>query len=119
MNTNQSYWHGGRGGLQRGAFLLPPVITKARSCSEYGAAGVHRRDKVYVTIDQAVALLYAAAVKNGMIYQCEPIGTLEPDPDCDLPGLSWQCEKARIVRCIKPKKTDIEKARTVLMNSFL
>lgn len=35
-----TYWHGGRPGIQRGAYILPPTITKAPSLSEYGAAGV-------------------------------------------------------------------------------
>lgn len=67
-----TYWHGGRPGIQRGAYLLPPNFTKAPSLSEYGAAGVHRRDRVYVTTSQAAALLYAAGVKRGVIYECEP-----------------------------------------------
>src|SRR5690606_7001849 len=52
-----TYWHGGRRGIQRGAYILPPTITKAPSLSEYGEAGVHRRDRVYVTTSQAAALL--------------------------------------------------------------
>ncbi len=112
----KTYWHGGRGGIQRGAYILPPIVTKAPSLSDYGAAGVHRRDKVYVTTSQAAALLYAAGVKNGMIYECEPSGEIEPDPDCTMPGLSWQCEKARVIKCIKLRAKDIEMARLVLMS---
>ncbi len=111
-----TYWHGGRRGIQRGSYILPPTITKAPSLSEYGAAEVHRRDRVYVTTSQAAALLYAAGVKNGVIYECDPLGELEPDPDCSIPGLSWQCEKARVIRCIKPKARDIEMARAVLLH---
>lgn len=111
-----TYWHGGRRGIKRGAYILPPTVTKAPSLSEYGAEGVHRRDRVYVTTIQAAALLYAAGVKRGVIYECEPLGDLEPDPDCSMPGLSWQCEKARVVRCIKPKARDIEMARAVLLH---
>jgi rifampin ADP-ribosylating transferase len=108
-----TYWHGGRSGIQRGAYILPPTVTKTPSLSEFGAAGVHRRDRVYVTTSQAAALLYAASVKRGVIYECEPIGVVEPDPDCSMPGLSWQCEKARVIRCIKPNARDIETARAV------
>lgn len=115
--ADATYWHGGRPGVQRGAFLLPPEITKVRSLSEFGAAGIHRRDRVYVTTDQAAALLYAASVKRGVIYQCEPLGNVEPDPDCTLPGLSFQCERARVVRVIKPKARDIETARSVLLGA--
>lgn len=111
-----TYWHGGRSGIQRGAYILPPTVTKTPSLSEFGAAGVHRRDRVYVTTSQAAALLYAASVKRGVIYECEPIGDLEPDPDCLMQGLSWQCEKARVIRCIKPKTRDVEVARAVLLH---
>ena len=108
------YWHGGLPGIKRGAYLLPPIITKSPSLSEFGGVGVHRRDRVYVTTSRANALLFAAGVRRGVIYECEPIGELEPDPDCSMPGLSWQCEKARVIRVIKPLKLDIKIARAVL-----
>lgn len=110
-------YHGGRPGIQRGAFLLPPSITKVKSCSDYGMDGVHRRDRVYVTTDRAAALMYAATVKRGVIYEVEPVGQVEPDPDCTAPGLSFQCEKARVLRCIKLKPEDIALARRVLVAS--
>lgn len=109
-----TYWHGGRPGRQRGAYILPPSTTGVPSCSEYGAAGVHRMDRVYITTIRAAALLFAAGVKNGVIYECEPLGNLEPDPDCDTPGLSYQCEKARVIRCIKPSARDVALARAAL-----
>jgi rifampin ADP-ribosylating transferase len=112
------YWHGGQRGIQRGAFILPPAITKQPSLSDFGAAAVHRRDRVYVTTSQAAALLYASGRKNGVIYECEPLGQVEPDPDCTMPGLSLQCEKARVIRCIKPKKQHVEAARAVLFEGF-
>lgn len=112
-----TYWHGGRPGIKRGAYLLPPSITKAPSCSEFGAAGVHRKDRVYITTQQVAAILFAAGVKNGVIYECEPLGAIEADPDCKVPGLSFQCEKARVVRAIKVKKSDIEVARAVLLEA--
>lgn len=109
-----TYYHGGLPGRQRGTLLLPPSFTRVKSLSQYGASAVHRMDRVYVTTDRAAALLYAAAVRRGLIYEVEPLGLIEPDPDCDLPGLSWQCEKARVIRIIKPKPDDIETARQVL-----
>lgn len=112
--NNKIYWHGGKPGIQRGAFLLPPCITRSASLSEYGAAGVHRRDRVYITTDKNCALIYAAGLKNGVIYQCEPIGDIEPDPDCNSPGLSWQCEKARVIKCIKPKSVHVDIVRRAL-----
>lgn len=110
-----TYYHGGRPGIPRGAFILPPSFTGAPSCSEYGAAGIHRRDRVYLTTEYTAALLYAVGSKRGVIYECEPIGEVEPDPDCTLPGLSFQCTKARVTRCIKPKPAQIKMALAVLL----
>lgn len=112
------YFHGGRGVSQRSAFILPPSITKAANLSDFGAAGVHRRDRVYVTTNYNAALLYAASVKDGRIYIVEPIGILEDDPDCTQIGLSYQCEKAKVLKIIKPKKAEIDMARNVLIGQL-
>lgn len=113
------YWHGGRPGIRRGGVLLPPSITKVPSLSEYGAAGVHRRDRVYVTIRREVALMYAAGVRNGVLYQCVPIGDIDPDPDCLDPGLSWQCSMARVLRVINPREAEIELVREALLSTWI
>lgn len=112
-----TYFHGGLAGRQRGTFLLPPNITRVRSLSEFGASAVHRRDRVYVTTAFEAALLYAASARNGMVYQVEPLGHIEADPDCDMPGLSWQCEKACVLRIIKPTRQMIEMAQSVLLGT--
>ena len=96
-----TYYHGGRAGIQRGAFLLPPDITKARSCAEFGAGGICRTDRVYITTSLDAAVLFSAGSRNGQVYEVEPIGILEDDPDCLLPGLSYQVAKARVKRIIK------------------
>ena len=113
--NNIKYYHGGKRGIPRNAFILPPIITKARSLAEFGAAGVTRLDRVYVTTEIQAALLYAAGCKNGVIYECEPLGTIEPDPDCRLAGLSYQCEKARVIRIIKPSQSQIDMAIQALL----
>lgn len=119
MSTKQDggpalYWHGGRPGVQRGAFLLPPSITKTKHCGLYGAAGIHRTDRVYVATEYAAAVLYAAAWPGGVVYQCEPIGGLTPDPDCSEPGLSWECEKARVRKVVKLTQAERSMALRVL-----
>lgn len=111
------YFHGGPRGLKAGDYLLPPKDTGARHCSEFGAAGVHRTDRVYVTPEYNGALLFASGHDKGVVYQCEPVGTLEPDPDCNTPGLSWQCEKARIIKVIKPKTKHLLNARFALLGA--
>lgn len=109
------YWHGGPVGRQRGAFLLPPALTGAKCCSDLMAGNdVHRRDRVYLTTSYKAALLYAASHRKGVIYLCEPVGILEDDPDCDKDGLSYGCERARVLKVIKPKAWEIEMAREAL-----
>lgn len=112
-----TYFHGGCGVSKKGEFILPPIITKARNLSDYGAAGVHRKDRVYVTTEYGAALLYAASVINGRVYVVEPIGQIEDDPDCVKKGLSYQCEKAKVIKIIKPKKEEIEMAINLLIES--
>lgn len=92
------YFHGGPRGLK--GFVLPAIVTSAPSCSSYGGAGIHRRDRVYVTTDPHTALMYACGQpKSGSVYVVEPIGHLEPDPDwLGEPGGSMQCERAAIVK---------------------
>lgn len=113
-----TYYHGGRAGRKRGEFLLPPNITKAPSCSEYGGAGVHRRDRVYVTTSPMLALLFAAGWIGGVVYEVEPIGTLAADPDCDLQGLSFECERARVLRVLKSNTKMINNVRQAILNEF-
>lgn len=116
MNRTTTYFHGGRPGLKPGAFLLPPCVTNAPSLSDYGADEVHRKDRVYVTTNKTVALLFAAGVIGGVIYECDPVGDLEPDPDCSMPDISWQCDKAVVIRVIKPKAKDVEMVRAALFD---
>lgn len=101
------YWHGGAPGLKPGDVLLPPDATGASSLAEYraavGAGGdVLRTDRVFVATDRQVARGYAALKPNGALYEVRPEGVLEPDPDCLLPGLSWQCERAVVVSVVDP-----------------
>ena len=96
-----TFWHGGKEGRKRGEFLLPPALTKVQSLSEYGAAGVHRTDRVYLVTRPEAAIIYAAGWPNGMLYEVEPIVFLEADPDCTMTGLSWQCEKARVLKLVR------------------
>lgn len=99
--TTTRYYHGGQKGLKAGDFIQPPNETNVRhTLFEYGtgAAGVARRDRVYATPDHHCAVMYAALhPSGGAVYEVEPVGTLEPDPDCTEPGLSWACDRARIV----------------------
>lgn len=103
MPIATDYFHGGVPGLVKGNMILPPSITGAPSCSEFGAEHVHRRDRVYLTTKPAAALIFAVTHPSGdgCVYRCTPVGTLEPDPDSNVPGLSVQCERARVVHVHK------------------
>jgi len=98
------YYHGGRPGMKAGQLILPPSITGVRSQADYMPDHSCRKDRVYVATAFDAACLYAGGYphpRGGCVYEVEPIGTLEPDPDCDMPGLSYAVEKARIVRVHK------------------
>jgi hypothetical protein len=112
------YFHGGPAGFQRNSFLLPPSITRVKSTTDYvGKNKGHRQDRVYISTDINAALLFSCAFKRGQIYEVTPIGEVEADPDCDSEGLSYQCEKARIVRVIKVSKNTMQNARSVLFDA--
>lgn len=110
-DSEKVFYHGGLPGRTRVSFHLPPSFTKVRSMSELGSAGIHRKDRVYVTTCFDAALMFACAWRHGVVYQ------VEPDPDCNMPGLSWQGEKVRVRRIIKPKSADLEMARVALIDA--
>jgi hypothetical protein len=93
------YFHGGKRGLAVGGYILPPSETKVPStpdCGEMG--GLHRKDRVYVTTALVDAQFYAAASHDPIVYEVEPQGILEDDPDCLGPGRIYACEKAKNYR---------------------
>ena len=99
-----TYYHGGKGGLRVGMFILPPSITGARSTSDYGIK-VCRRDRIYITTSDKAALIFGALHRSGegCAYIVEPVGEVSPDPDCD-PSTefeSFECERARIVKVLR------------------
>ena len=90
------FYHGGAPGLSE---ILPPIETGSSCSSDYGAGHVHDRKKVYITTDPNAALIFAALhpSRDGVVYQVEPYGEIENDPDCDQDDLSFQCDGAIIV----------------------
>jgi hypothetical protein len=113
------YFHGGVPGLRIGAWLLPPSVTGTTTTTHkwnarLGAAGIARADRVYVTTERDFADVFAALyplARGGWVYHVVPDGLIEPDPDCNTPGLSWECERARIVRAWKVSGFKLSKAR--------
>lgn len=105
------YYHGGVPGLFPGRMLLPPSMTSF--CAEHAArarsGSVGRADRVYVTTSIEAAAMYAALYprpSGGAVYRVDPIGALEHDPDCDEPGLSFACERAKVIERVRiPRET--------------
>jgi hypothetical protein len=106
------YFHGGNRGLKIGDYILPPSVTGRDSLSNYGAQKVCRKDRVYVSVARTDAQLFASRSDNDnpIVYEVEPEGELEPDPDC-ISGASFACEKAKIVAVHKISGKSIKKAR--------
>ena len=106
------YYHGGAPGIKKGELLLPPSITGAASCSNYGAGKVCRKDRVYVTIDRDTAYTVACLHPSGKgrLYEVIVGNVLEDDPD-SLDGHSFQTDKAMVVHSTKAKGKDIKKVR--------
>lgn len=109
-------YHGGPAGLRE---ILPPVRTgvmstldAARSAAnEYGDAtlrarseAVIRKDRVYLTSDPDEATLFAAMNPSGapgVVYEVEPVGDTEPDPDYSGPATVVAAPRARVRRVVR------------------
>lgn len=109
------YYHGGPRGLRE---ILPPSVTGAPSCASYGAEGICRRDRVYLTTLYEAAILYAAMHPslNGVVYEVEPVGEITPDPDYLGPaGECVEAERAIVVRKFKISGKDLDRIRKGVM----
>ena len=105
-------YHGGPRGL---SVILPPTETKVRDTSAYVPGnGVHSRSKVYLTSSFDAAIMYASCHPKGVVYEVRPQGQLEADPDCSMPGLSWACDRAEVVRRHRIPGKTLRKARAAL-----
>lgn len=91
------YWHGGPRIV--GDEITPPI--------EHGRARVcHGERWVYITPERGLALNYAVTC-HGWLYEVEPIGEIEQDPESILPlGASLRCPRARIIRRFKPSRVE-------------
>jgi hypothetical protein len=116
MTESVRYFHGGGRGLKVGGYILPPSLTKVWSTPDYGEmGGLHRKDRVYLTTELVDAQFFAAASQDPTVYEVEPIGTLEDDPDCRRPGRSYACEKAKIIAIHRVPGKSIKKARKKML----
>lgn len=100
------WFHGGVPGLYPGDMIRPPSETGAATQADYGNP-VCDRGRVYLTTDLRVAALMAGTYRmrgeqRGDVYEVEPVGDLEPDPDYhgDDERLSVSAERAQILRVV-------------------
>lgn len=110
----RKYYHGGPAGIRD--FILPSSQTGARSIADLPIDGAEicSRIKCYVTPDITAATMFASAHKRPMVYEVVP-ENLSHDPDCSVHDLSYECDRARIIRTIKPKYKHIARCRNVLL----
>ena len=104
-------------GLKVGDLILPTGQTGAESLARFATSAGDRTylskpDRVYLTTDEKIAAMFAAmratAESRGVggdVYQVEPIGVVEPDPDYHPPQgephTSWQAASARVVAVVR------------------
>lgn len=113
---SERYYHGGVPGLPVSGFILPPDKTGAPSVARFGAAGICRTDRVYITTDLDSAVMIAALHPSGRgcVYEVAPLGELEADPDCLVNGLSYQTSHAQIISRMKVPGKIVRKVLKVL-----
>lgn len=115
MTTSEpvKYFHGGYGGLRVGQYVEPPAVTKAPSLARFGARGVCDTSKVYVSTIFDGALLYGCMHHSGegKVYEVEPVGELLEDPDAKSRGLSFSCDRAKVIKVYRLKGKTIKRVQ--------
>lgn len=108
------YLHGGKANLKAGVYLLPPSVT---GVAQNGVVPDHvrRKDRVYITTDPNTAIVWATANRASHFYEVEPEGELADDPDHKGKGISFECEKAKIVAVHEIPEGTIKKAQAALL----
>lgn len=122
LGNTTTYFHGGFPGLKPGELVLPASYTghpRAIDFVDDPQKDLVRRDRVYLTTDAAGASIYAAFYPKppGWLYVVDPIGELEPDPDCTQPGLSFQTTKARVLEGRPLTEPEIDLIRRTILGS--
>jgi hypothetical protein len=110
----QRRFHGGNAGLEIGGYILPPSITGAKQ-NGVVSSRIRRRDRVYITTDIPTAILWAAQHPTPLLYEVEPHGTIEVDPDHKGADVSFQCMKAKIIAVHEIPPETLQQARSVLL----
>jgi hypothetical protein len=108
LQMKRRFFHGGVSGLEIGEYILPPSITN-RPQNGIAPSHIRRKDRVYVTPSLTDAQLFAAHHPGPLIYEVEPEGGIEDDPDHKIPGIS------RIIAIQEIPADKLQAARLVLL----
>ena len=80
------------------AVLQPGDVLEPQERRTHDSSGEH----VYFTPHEHVARSYAQrpVLKEppGHVYEVEPLGAVEPDPNVITPGISYRAPRARVLR---------------------
>lgn len=121
MAARSEWWHGGP--KFSGNLLLPPSTTGVPSLlSELGARAdvdaVRDDSSVYLINSIQLATIFAAGHRDPWVYNCIPLTDLRIDPDYANTThsniQSMRCDRAMIVRRLKPSNDVIAHARSIL-----
>jgi hypothetical protein len=118
VHSITGYYHGGAPGRFPGSLILPQSEVNSRFTAELleeadgDMSAVYRRDRAYLTSSLVTARRYAMMYPtgHGAVYEVEPIGRLEPDPDYP-PGECYMVERARVVRVVKLGRAAFQRDR--------
>ena len=93
-----TYFHGGQPNLKVGDRILPPSLTRQPKCSE-----ASRDDRVYLSTEPAIAVLWTRRHPGGGFYEVEPDGPVEVDSDWGgAAGEAWRALSATVVAVLDP-----------------
>lgn len=115
--STERFYHGGPPGLRE---ILPPTRTGVMSTLDAArqqaiegggnvklaaqAEAVIRKDRVYLTTDPDEAALFASMNPSGQpgcVYEVEPFGDTEADPDYSGPAMCIHASRARVRRVVR------------------
>jgi hypothetical protein len=99
------FWHGSRVFLPVGTHLKPLRERKGSRFSDaqydYMANNAFDTGRVYFTTDRELACAWCARDVAGAVFQIEPVGAYEPDPDPDYPNTSFSAGEAVVTEVVE------------------
>ena len=110
------YFHGGNAGLKVSGYILPPSVTGA---PQNGDVPFHIRGNAWIYMNRELvkSALWAAQHQNPVVYEVEPEGVVENDPDVEKPELSYRAYKAKIIAIHQVPPDMLAAARKELLKS--